>query len=462
MISLFNTVQSVFMEDTLFEDYDPLVDVNVTVDFLCIRALEDFDNSLSNADFFIKLTINDVEFESQIWNDKSYVYNPQFSATVDVPDDEEYVNIKIELWEWSTNENILCDIGDETDDVYIIYSIKTGSWFGGDELKDKSGYGRLNGFDDGSIYNEQQDCELWFNIYQNDYDKDTLTYWNEVNIFETDPMVNNLGEDYDEDLLTIEYESKWGLNPLIYEDHMINDFDNDSLSNYEEFLTRDFLTDPYRQDVLIEYDFMETGPSGEENIVPFEADELLKNPFHRRNINIHIDRNEMIPFEENVAIEDVFNIYDEYFLHNDSNSWRRSVFHYGLFVNECSPPGYGFSGDVIPYWGYIPGTNGFVISCRQMERSAVRDSNTLAYTFGSAIMHEMGHNFGIRRGNPSGCDNRGCIYPWRLPFWLYRNYQSLMNYRYTYKIFDYSDGSHGKRDFDDWNVIDLSYFEIPK
>jgi len=76
-------------------------------------------------------------------------------------------------------------------------------------------------------------------------------------------------------------------------------------------------------------------------------------------------------------------------------------------------------------------------------------------------MHEMGHNFGIRGGNPPGCDNRGCIYPWRLGFWLYWNYKSCMNYRYTYKIFDYSDGSHGIRDFDDWKEIDLTYFEIP-
>ncbi len=462
LISSFYTVESVIIEDKMINDYDPLVDVNITVDFISIRALEIFDNSESEADFFIKLLINEVEFESQIWYDKSYVYNPDFSIEVDVPDEEEFVNIKIELWEYSTNENILCDIGDETNDISLIYSIKTGSWFGGDQLKDKSGYGRLNGCDDGSIYENQYDCEVWFNIYQNDYDNDNLTYWNEVNNFQTDPMIDNSGDDFDEDLLTIEYESRWGFNPLVFEDHEIIDYDNDSLSNYEEFLTKDFLTDPYRQDVLIEYDFMETGPSGEENIVPLDADDLLKNPFHRRNINIHIDRNDIIPFKERVDIEEVFNIYDNYYLHNDTNTWRRGVFHYGLFVNECFPPGYGFSGDVSPYWGYIPGTNGFVISCRQMERSSVRDSNTLAYTFGSAIMHEMGHNFGIRGGNPPGCDNRGCIYPWRLPFWLYWNYKSLMNYRYTYKIFDYSDGSHGIRDFDDWSAIDLSYFEIPE
>jgi hypothetical protein len=74
-------------------------------------------------------------------------------------------------------------------------------------------------------------------------------------------------------------------------------------------------------------------------------------------------------------------------------------------------------------------------------------------------MHEMGHNFGIRFGTPLGCDNRRAIYPWHVSYWLFKNYKSLMNYRYTYFIFDYSDGSHGIRDFDDWDYIDLTYFE---
>jgi hypothetical protein len=38
-----------------------------------------------------------------------------------------------------------------------------------------------------------------------------------------------------------------------------------------------------------------------------------------------------------------------------------------------------------------------------------------------------------------------------------------MNYGYMYgsiwNLVDYSDGSRGKNDFDDWNNIDYSYFE---
>jgi len=42
-----------------------------------------------------------------------------------------------------------------------------------------------------------------------------------------------------------------------------------------------------------------------------------------------------------------------------------------------------------------------------------------------------------------------------------------MNYCYTYRILDYSDGSHGRNDFDDWGNLDFyffknSHFEWPK
>lgn len=461
VVSSMGIVHSIEVSSQMIDDFDPLVDIHITIDVFAIRALEEFDNPLSEADFFLKLYINNDEYISEIWNDLSYIYDTPFSLTVDVPDEQEYVFIQMQLWEWNSDENLLCDIGNKAYDVMIEYNIKNGHWMGDDALFDLSGYGRVNGCDDGSIYEKQRDCELWFDIYQNDYDNDSIPYWQEINVYNTNPLIDNSYDDLDNDFLPLVYEHKWGFNPLIYEDHLTDDYDNDSLTTYEEYLTKEYRTDPFRKDVLIEYDFMQDNPTGESNIVPLDADDLLKNPFHRRNINIHIDRNEMIPFDRNVGIQEVFDIYDEHYLHNDPDNWRRSVFHYGLFVSECFPPGYGFSGDVDPYWGYGPGTNGFVISCRQMEDSSVRDSNTLAYTFGSAIMHEMGHNFGIRGGNPPGCDNRGCIYPWRKDFWLYQNYKSCMNYRYTYKIFDYSDGSHGVRDFDDWSAIDLTYFEIP-
>ena len=34
-----------------------------------------------------------------------------------------------------------------------------------------------------------------------------------------------------------------------------------------------------------------------------------------------------------------------------------------------------------------------------------------------------------------------------------------MNYRYAWGLIDYSDGSHGEGDFDDWSHIDPAFFE---
>ena len=59
-------------------------------------------------------------------------------------------------------------------------------------------------------------------------------------------------------------------------------------------------------------------------------------------------------------------------------------------------------------------------------------------------------------------DNQGTKTPLKLSYWLFGRYKSIMNYRYTYFILDYSDGSHGALDSDDWDKIDLSYFEKPE
>jgi hypothetical protein len=199
------------------------------------------------------------------------------------------------------------------------------------------------------------------------------------------------------------------------------------------------------------------------SIVSDAAVELLKNPFHRRNIMFHIETDEKIPFDESTNQDELLEIYSQYFDHTGDDEWRRGVFHYGVFVHKCIPVGYSFAGDGPTFWGYIPGTNAFIVSSTQMERfNTFRPGIPLKYFHASVIMHELGHNFGIRFGEPPGCDNQFSKYPWQLGYYIYRNYESIMNYRYTYKILDYSDGSHGTRDFDDWSNINLSYFELPE
>ena len=455
-------------------DLDPLVNVEVTVEIQKIRAFDKYDQQVrseeyidlnSDPDFYIEIIVNDQEFKSDIWHDTKYIYDPQFSATLDVPDDEEFVAVEIKLWDWNSDGDVLCDIGSNNDDVKLTYSIKTGHWTGDDHLEDPSGYGRLNGCDDGSIYKRERDCELWFNIYQNDFDNDGIPYWTEVNTYGTDPEVENSG-DPDEDGIPVAWEWKWNYDPFAWEDHEHLDPDGDSLNNIEEYLTRTYGSDPFRKDLFLEIDYMEEGPNGEQSIIPENTGELLKNPFHRRNIVFHLDigdenGGEIIPYDNETDQTEVIELYNKYFLHNDTDNYRRSVFHYGLFVYLCKPNGYAFRGDGSSFWGYGPGTNSFVIASKNMERLSDKTLKPLSYIYASSIMHETGHNFGIRWGNPFGCDARFSYKPWQIGFWLYFNYKSIMNYIYTYSILDYSDGSHGRRDYNDWANIDLTYFEIP-
>ena len=211
LLFVFSTTVSSSMFITNKTDFDPLVDVEVTVEIQTIRFLEGDASQTSvrsapggilqflieriigkkiyeetsgntNPSLYLKVFINDVEFESDIWSNTKYIYDPQWSATLNVPDDQEFVDIKIQLWNSNNGADVLCDISgdsgssDDSYDAELEYSIKTGHWTGDDELPDPSGYGRLCGCDDGTIYVKNRDSELWFNIYQNDYDGDGIPY----------------------------------------------------------------------------------------------------------------------------------------------------------------------------------------------------------------------------------------------------------------------------------------------
>ena len=481
VISSFS-MNSYSAEDSIIKEFGKVDDMSVTIELLSLRALNQIDES-SNPDFYLKIYINNNEFISEIWHNTKYIYDPDFSPTINIPYDEEYVDIKIQLWDYADEESIdrLCDIsgdsGDSDDsyDVEITYNIKTGHWTGDDfrneDLSnyDPSGYGRLNGCDDGTIYETDRDCELWFDIYQNDIDGDRIPEWMERYVYGTNPDVNNLGEDIDQDGIPIEWEYKWGYDPLTADNHENLDFDNDSITNIEEFITSNHGSDPFRKDLFLELDFMDYGPNDEVSIIPEGSKELMKNPFHKRNVVFHIDTGEnyggdIIKFDDKSDLEELKEYYNMYFIKNEQNEWKRGVFHYGVIVYKSFPAGFAFSSDVPPFWGYHPGTNCFTVSSSLMtslkQKFDLYNPKNLDYLFASAIVHEMGHNFGIKSGNPKGCDVQLSKYPWQIGWWIYWNYKSIMNYHYTYEILDYSDGSHGNRDYNDWGNIDFGYFEF--
>ncbi len=434
------------------QDLDPLVDLEVTVEIQAIRSLQKFEypnpktleiiDWFSDPDFFVKVFINDQEFVSDIWHDTKYIYTPNFTPTLDVSDEEEFVNIKIQLFDWNSFGDRQCDISANGKDVELTYSLKTGHWSGDDMLSDSSGYGRLNGCADGSMYKRQRDCELWFNIYQNDYDGDGIPYWTEVNVYGTDPMTDNTGEDADNDDVPIEWEWKWDYDPFNNENHYYLDPDNDGVDNLEEYYVSEWGSDPFREDIFIELDYMEESPDGVKSTIPEGSYELLSTAFNRFDKIFHIDvgsmggGGEIIPFNDYLGDHDLDDVYWEYFLHDDDNNWRRGVFRYSIIVYDPGRAGYNFR------------RGAFVLGSNYIKDKAIINTPRLKdVAWASVYMHEMGHTFDLR--NP-GVDNPN--------FWEYVQYKSCMLYRYTYRLIDYSDGSR-INDFNDWEDMDLKHFQ---
>jgi len=445
----------------LLTHFDPLENISVTVTIKTIRFLNVAELHTStkardhrNPSFYMKVLINGVEFTSLVWSHMKYVYDPQWSASLSVPDDEEFVNITLQLWSSSTDgtNDVQYDLSPNPKnyDVHLVYCIRTGHWTGDDAIGDVSGYGRLCGCDDGKIWGLDKNAELWFDITQTDYDSDGIPYWIEVTEYGTDPLVNDQGKDFNSDGIPIEWDWKWGYDPMKKDGHEKLDPDNDSINNYEEFLTSQWFSDPFRKDIFVEMDIMGDGPNGEKTYFPENSKELITTAFNKQNIVYHLDMGSMggfesIPFDAHIAGWDLNRIYQNYFLHGDNNNWRRGVFHYGLVTYNATPPGYAFR------------SNAFLIASYGLEKKPktwiVLDREIV---YASAYMHELGHTFNIW---PIPGHEESSVGPWQLDWWKNRPYKSCMNYAWVFEIVDYSDGLRRSPDLNDWNRIDYAAFE---
>ena len=105
----------------------------------------------------------------------------------DMSDDDNTISVSFEVWDRDIIFDDQCDISGDGKACDITYSLEEGPWSGDDAIGDENGYGHCSGEEDGSAHKDEDDCEIWFNIRQNDYDGDGLTYWEEVNVYGTDP-----------------------------------------------------------------------------------------------------------------------------------------------------------------------------------------------------------------------------------------------------------------------------------
>lgn len=269
-----------------------------------------------------------------------------------------------------------------------------------------------------------------------------------------DDPIKLAGSDMDSDGLPDWWEQEFGYNINIWDDHYNLDPDNDALNNFEECYAYDWGADPFKKDVFLEFDYTISKTSGASNIPPEKYINQMKERFLEHGITLHVDLNELdggekIPSKTYFNFDVLVDLYWNYFLHNDLNNPRKNIFHYGLICDNGPGSGFAFIG-----WAHL---NSFCISADDLSNSHPRFERGLLISCGS--MHETGHTFGLIADDFGGIDNQASVYPKYKEFWVYRNYKSVMNYRYTYFLLDFSDGDNGKIDYNDWGNMEFNFFK---
>ncbi len=345
----------------------------------------------------------------------------------------------------------------EREMIFLTYDYRTGRWTGDDFLKDKDGYGHYVG----------EYFEVWFDLYQTDYDGDGIPYWTEVNILHTDSMVDDSYLDPDNDGITTAWEWKWGYDPHTWDDHVYLDPDVDGIENIEEYKMAKWFADPFSQDIYIEVDGMERGGLFDLPHTFFdESQQALIERFCQHGINVYIDDGwpgdptngggELLPHYDALSQDSgmMLQFYSNHFPDDRKGIFRYLVIgHGGSFVHPSKFDRY----DAI----HVGNGFDFVIKFFVKQDFTPR---TQRLTLAAAVMHEIGHSLGITPWTIEGCDNisygdslaarEKYIDEWG-------GYYSIMNYFYIYdkKLLDYSDGSHGDGDQNDWEKIYLPTFE---
>jgi parallel beta-helix repeat protein len=262
------------------------------------------------------------------------------------------------------------------------------------------------------------------------------------------------GKDSDGDGAPDWWEIKYGYNPYVWDDHAHLDPDHDGLNNLEECYMDPYGASPFHKDVFLEFDWVKSTQGNVTN-KPQQTDlSTMVAAFAAHNITLHVDTGnlsggEEIPVHPFVTFSDVVDLYWDYFLHNDLNNPRQRIFHYGLVCDRSDGNGYAVFG-----WDNL---NSFIIAADQLATNQPRHQRDFLIVAGS--MHELGHTFGLIAKRFIGIDDKATTKPIYKEFWETIPYRSVMNYLYTYSFMDYSDGSRGRLDFNDWGNLDFSFFK---
>jgi hypothetical protein len=349
------------------------------------------------------------------------------------------------------------------EEIRLTYDYRTGRWYGDDSLLDDDGYGHYLG----------DNFEIWFNIYQSDFDHDGIPYWKEINMLKTDPTVDDRLLDPDNDGIPTSWEYQWGYDPFTWDDHEHLDPDIDGIENIEEYQMRKWFANPFQPDIYIETDGMQKkGRFDVTHIFWKEAQQMIIERFAQHGINVYIDDGwpdgpvngggEMLPFHEN--LDDVVGKNGlSFYLHHFADE-RKGIFRYVVAGNKAGfihPSEYNMMDTLIVGSNY----KSILITRRAFTPRHVRVG------FAKGVLHELGHSIGLVPitfpGNDIQRRRDGDRYP-SMDDDEYQSYleeyHSIMNYGYINNdrtLFDYSDGSNGPPyDQNDWEYIYLPSFQL--
>ncbi len=351
----------------------------------------------------------------------------------------------------------------EKDSFTVTYCYRTGRWTGDNNFGEKEGYGYYLG----------ETFEIWFNIYQPDFDNDYIPYWTEVNILGTDPTKADSKLDKDEDGIPTYWEWKWGYNPFTWDDHFTLDPDMDSLTNIWEYRLEKYFADPFIENIYLEVDFMErTGLIFDPPTIFYEeTKQALIERYAQHNIKVFFDNGwpntpqngggTIVPYIEMMSQDSgmILQYYNNYFPDERKGGFIYLLLGY-LISGGFQHPAKGNVYDTIYIWD-IPFGSLTPIETMKAWIGLGRLPTPRGARIGQAgiLLHELGHFGGLVSEYFEGVDkaipNSGAAAFDILKPKEYKEtwgkYRSVMNYAYALSQLDYSNGQNGPPyDFNDW------------
>ena len=389
----------------------------------------------------------------------------EYKTSKDPVEEQETSDIKLTIFERISSGIIFKKSSDvERESLSFTYDYRTGRWTGDDYFKDEDGMGHYIG----------ETFEVWFNIYQGDYDKDFIPYWTEVNVLGTDPRVDDSKRDPDGDGIPTAWEWKYGYDPLVWDDHENLDPDVDGLENIEEYKMEKWLAEPFSQDIYCEIDYMGKGGFLDPpHYVEEESRQAIIEKYSEHNIKMFFDigwpdtpkngGGEVLPHFEGIG-QDTGEVL-QFYQHNFPDE-RKGIFRY-VIANHGGPFNHPAKGN---YYDVV--SLGFKNDLKSLIKGLIRvhvfpSPRNLRIKVANLLMHELGHSVGISRRTIEGCDNvtfSGGKAAENHYKDTWGDYYSVMNYYHIYdmKLLDYSDGSNGPPyDQNDWLHLYLPNFQTP-